>query len=100
MTAVAASGSLAWFALGDDEPQRDCAGVGIDAQTSGFAPNDAMSAYVGSQGGGPADWASGCDRLEHAYHPGTADAEPAGYLEISMREITAGVWRTDGACVN
>jgi hypothetical protein len=73
MTAVAASGGLAWFAL-DDEPQRGCADVGFDTQTSGFMPDDAMSAYVRSQGGDPADWASGSDRLEHAYHPRTAAA--------------------------
>jgi hypothetical protein len=99
VTAVAASGSLAQFAFGDDEPQRGCADVGLDTQTSGFTRDDAMSAYVRSRGGDPADWASGGDLLEDAYHPRTADAEPAGYLEIAVQEITAGVWRVDGACV-
>jgi hypothetical protein len=99
-TALAVSGSLLWFASAERrEPERGCADVGFDTQTSGVTPDDAMSAYVRSQGGDPADWASGGDLLEHAYHPRTADAEPAGYSEIGMLEITAGVWRAAGGCV-
>jgi hypothetical protein len=64
-----AVGGLAWFALGD-EPQRFCADVGLITQTSGSTPNDAMSAWLRSRGGDPANWAAGGERLEHAYHPG------------------------------
>lgn len=58
-----------------------------------------MSTWVTSQGGDFADWASGGQLLEHAYHPRTAVAEPQGYVEIAVREISPGVWRVAGACV-
>ena len=98
LTVVAALGALAWFALGDDE-EHFCADVGLTTHTSGSAPQDAMSAWVRSQGGDPADWASGGERLENAFHPRTAVADPQGYVEIAVREISPGVWRVDGACV-
>jgi hypothetical protein len=97
-TAAVAVGGLAWFAIGDNEPQRECAGVGLTTQITRSTPDDAMSAWVRSQGGDPMDWASGGKRLNNAHHPRTAVAEPKGYIEIAAREISPGVWRVYGAC--
>jgi hypothetical protein len=102
VTASAAVGGLAWFALAANEPQpqRFCTDIGLMTPTSGSTPDDAMSAWVTSQGGDPADWAAGSERMEHIYHPRTAAAEPQGYVEIAVREISPGVWRVGGACAN
>jgi hypothetical protein len=95
-----ATGALGWFVFVHDEPERSCADVGLTTEASGSTPDDAMSAWVTSQGGDPSDWASGGERLEHSYHPVTPAAEPQGYVEVGVREVSPGVWRVTGACVN
>ena len=98
LVVVAALGALAWAALVDPE-MHGCADVGLTTHASGSTPDDAMSAWVRSRGGDPAEWASGGERLENAFHPRTAGAVPHGYVEVAAREISPGVWRVTGGCV-
>jgi hypothetical protein len=94
MVVAAGAGAALWVSTRDDNQLPEmCRGIGFLTETIGATPDEAMSTYVRSVGGDPADWVreggtvGALDSENYTgqkYRPLNSAAMPSGFVSISV----------------